>query len=231
MTHVVRAYGYLAYTAFVVSALWGVGFLADAAAPTTVDGAPGAVALVIDLGLLLIFAVQHSVMARAGFKRFLPAEVERSTYVLAASLALVLVFGQWRAMPASIWRVDAQPWAALIWVVYGIGWAITVSATFMVDHLDFLGIRQSRGVPYEAPGFGERWLYAWVRHPMMLGLVIAFWATPRMTVGHLVFAMAGTAYIGVGVWFEERDLRRSLGETYVEYATRVPALIPRRPER
>jgi protein-S-isoprenylcysteine O-methyltransferase Ste14 len=225
----------IAYAGFLVAALWAVGFLADAGAPTSVDGPaerPAWSALLIDAGLLLIFAVQHSVMARAAVKRRLarlvPAPVERSTYVLATGLALGLLFWQWQPVPAVVWRLGT-PWAGVLWAIYGLGWLIAVSATFMVDHLDFLGIRQAgwRGPrPYQSPPFRERWLYAWIRHPMMLGLLIAFWVTPRMTVGHLFFAAAGTGYIAVGLRFEERDLYRQLGHTYRDYADRVPALLP-----
>jgi methanethiol S-methyltransferase len=233
----VMIYAGLAYAAFAAAALWAIAFLADVSTPCAVDGAsrrPVWTALLIDACLLLVFAVQHSVMARAGFKqrlaRFLPAATERSTYVLAASLALGLLFWQWQPLPASAWHVSAQPWAALIWVVYAAGWLLVVATTFMIDHLDFLGLRQAyahtRQRPYQPPSFTERWLYAWVRHPMMLGLIIAFWATPAMTAGHLLFAAAGSAYIVVGLRFEERDLTRHLGPAYRDYAQRVPALIP-----
>jgi protein-S-isoprenylcysteine O-methyltransferase Ste14 len=233
----VMVYAGLAYTAFVAAALWAIAFLADLSTPHTVDGTsrrPVWAALLVDACLLLVFAVQHSVMARAGFKRRLarvfPVAAERSTYVLAASLALGLLFWQWQPLPASVWHVGAQPWAALIWVVYAVGWLIVVATTFMIDHLDFLGLRQAyshtRQRPYQPPSFSERWLYAWVRHPMMLGLLIAFWATPTMTAGHLLFAIAASAYVAIGLKFEERDLTRLLGPTYSDYAHRVPALIP-----
>lgn len=228
-------YAGFAYAAFVVAALWAVGFLADAGAPTRVNGParqPAWSALLVNAGLLLIFAVQHSVMARAGVKRRLarivPPPVERSTYVLATGLVLGLLFWQWQPVPAVLWRLGA-PWAGVLWAVYALGWLTAVSATFMIDHFDFLGIRQVRWRgpgPYPSPPFRERWLYAWVRHPMMLGLLIAFWATPRMTVGHLFFAAAGTGYIAVGLRFEERDLYRQLGHAYRDYADRVPALLP-----
>ncbi|NYJ08912.1 methyltransferase family protein [Petropleomorpha daqingensis] len=240
-----QAYAVLAYAAFLLASAWGVGFLANlSVAPTTVDGplrGPRWESLLIDAALLLLFAVQHSVMARAGFKRrlarVLPEAAERSTFVLASALLLALLFWQWRPLPGGIWTVSGQPWVALLWVLYGTGWVLAFSATAMVDHWDFLGLRQAswdpaRG-PYVGPGFSERWLYAWVRHPLMLGLLIAFWATPRMTVGHLFFAIASTGYIAVGVRFEERDLRRRLGPVYDEYADRVPAVVPgaRRPRR
>ena len=237
----IRAYAVLAYAMFVVAAVAAVAFLADVRGWHVVNGSsrgPAWLAVTVDAGLLSLFAFQHSTMARSAFKtrlvRVVPAAAERSTYVLATSLTLLLLFWQWRSLPDSLWRVDAQPLAALIWAVYGLGWAVAVASTFMVDHVDFLGLRQAgwhaRPVAYEPPSFTERWLYAWVRHPMMAGLILAFWATPRMTVGHLLFATAGCLYIAVGLRFEERDLRRQLGETYREYAARVPALIPRRPE-
>jgi protein-S-isoprenylcysteine O-methyltransferase Ste14 len=234
---VILCYAGLGYAAFLAATLWAVGFLAGLPVPDAVDGParqPAWAALLADAGLLLLFAVQHTVMARAGFKRrlatLLPAAAERSTYVLAASLALLLLFWQWQPVPATAWRLTAQPWAGLAWAVYAAGWLIALSATFMVDHLDFLGLRQawldSRPGRYQPPSFAERWLYAWVRHPMMSGLVIAFWAAPVMTAGHLFFAAAGTGYIAAGIRFEERDLRREVGDAYDDYATRVPALVP-----
>jgi protein-S-isoprenylcysteine O-methyltransferase Ste14 len=231
-----RTFALAAYLSFVVTTIWAIGFLADARVPTTIDGGghrSAIVAALINASLLLIFAIQHSVMARDGFKRrlkrFIPPAAERSVYVLMSSLALGLVLWQWKPLPRPIWQVDAQPWAFMIWTVFSLGWLIVFAATFMIDHFDFLGIRQAswRGPgPYQSPSFTERWLYAWVRHPILLGLLIAFWATPRMTVGHLLFAAAGTAYIAVGLRFEERDLRRQLGPVYRDYSKRVPALIP-----
>jgi methanethiol S-methyltransferase len=239
------AYAVLAYAAFVLTSAWGVGFLADLpSAPTGVDGparGPEWQSLGIDAALLLLFAVQHSVMARAGVKRrmarVVPAAAGRSTFVLTTGLALGLLFWQWRPLPGEVWTVSAQPWVALLWCSYALGWGITFAVTFMVDHADFTGLRQAgwdaRCGPYPGPTFSERWLYAWVRHPMMLGLLVAFWATPRMTVGHLLFAVAATGYIAVGLQFEERDLRRELGAVYDDYAERVPAVVPRarRPRR
>ncbi len=233
----VIAYAIVAYLAFLSVVLWAIAFLANIDVAPTVDGRRGGsawVAVPIDATLLLLFAVQHSVMARAGFKRWLarvlPVAAERSTYVLAASLLLGLLFGQWRTIPTTVWRVGQPAATAAIWTVYAIGWVIAIGATFMVDHLDFSGLRQaswpSRPAPYESPSFTTRWLYGFVRHPMMLGLLIVFWATPRMTVGHVFFAAAGAAYIAVGVRFEEGDLRRQLGHVYVEYARQVPAIVP-----
>ena len=240
-----QAYAVAAYAAFLLASAWAVGFLANLSfAPTTVDGPLGGSrweSLLVDAALLLLFAVQHSVMPRAGFKRrlarVLPVAAERSTFVLVSALLLGLLFWQWRPLAGEIWTVSDQPWVALLWALYALGWVLVFASTFMVDHWDFTGLRQARWDPargpYAGPGFSERWLYAWVRHPLMLGLLIAFWATPRMTVGHLFFAVASTGYIAVGVHFEERDLRRSLGSVYDEYADRVPAVVPsaRRPRR
>ncbi len=232
----ILGYAVIAYAAFLLSAGWAIGFLADRGAPTAIDGSatkPAWAALAIDAALLLAFAVQHSVMARAGFKRHLirlvPAPAERGTFVLAASLLLVALFGWWQPVPVMIWHVG-RPWSAAIWAGYVIGWVIVVWSTFMVDHADFLGLKQAhryaRRLGYRPPEFTRRWLYAWCRHPMMLGLVIAFWVTPRMTVGHLFFAVAATGYIAVGIRFEERDLRTRFGAEYRRYATDVPALVP-----
>jgi protein-S-isoprenylcysteine O-methyltransferase Ste14 len=238
------AYAVLAYAAFLLASAWAVGFLANlSVAPTTVDGPlPGSrwSSLLVDAALLLLFAVQHSVMARAGFKhrlaRVLPEAAERSTFVLVSALLLGLLCWQWRPIRDDVWTVSGG-WAPVLWAVYGLGWIVVFASTYLVDHWDFTGLRQAswdpaRG-PYAGPRFSERWLYAWVRHPLMLGLLLAFWATPRMTVGHLVFALASTGYIAVGVRFEERDLYRRLGETYRDYAERVPAVVPgaRRPRR
>ncbi len=233
-----RAYSVLAYLAFTVTTVWAILFLADLpGAPTTVDGPAGvppdpvAVAVAVDLTLLLLFAVQHSVMARPAVKqrmrRVVPPPVERSTYVLAASLCLALQLWLWRPVPAPVWHVGAQPWAGVLWAACGAGWALALGSTFMIDHREFAGLRQAgwgRPVP---PAFVERLAYRLVRHPMMLGLLVAFWATPSMSVGHLLFAAAASGYVAVGIRFEERDLRRELGGSYRAYGERVPALLPR----
>jgi protein-S-isoprenylcysteine O-methyltransferase Ste14 len=165
-------------------------------------------------------------MARAGVKRFLPKAAERSTFVLVASLLLAAVFEWWQPVPALIWHTG-KPWSPLIWAIYGLGWLIVVGSTYMIDHFDFTGLKQAwRPADNSPPVFRERFLYAWLRHPMMLGLIITFWATPKMTAGHLFFAVSSTAYIAVGIRFEERDLRTNLGPAYTDYAGRVPALLP-----
>jgi protein-S-isoprenylcysteine O-methyltransferase Ste14 len=229
-----RLYAAGAYAAFLAASLWGVLFLADLGPLSTVDSrrsGPAWFAVLVDLGLWALFALQHSVMARASVKtrlsRVVPEQVERSTYVLTGSLALGLLFWQWRALPDPVWEMHAQPWVALAWVVYGAGWVTAIAATFMTDHWEFLGLRQTvRDADDLQPSVSERWLYAWVRHPMMLGLLVAFWVTPVMTGGHLLFALAATGYIAVGVHFEERDLRRNLGSAYDDYARRVPRFVP-----
>lgn len=231
------AYGVVGYAVFLVALVWTIAFLADLdIAPTTVDSRVGdavAVALGVDAGLLLLFAVQHTTMARRGVKRALravvPPPAERSTFVLAASLVLLLLLWQWRAVPDTLWQVDGLL-ASVLWAAYVVGWGITVSATFMIDHWDFLGVAQAgayaTGRDHRPPEFREQFLYRWVRHPMMLGMLLAFWATPRMTIGHLAFAGAATAYIVVGLQFEERELAAEHGARYVDYVARVPALVP-----
>ncbi|GIE88209.1 methyltransferase family protein [Actinoplanes regularis] len=228
----VFGYAVIAYAAFLSSTVWAIVFLTG-----PIDGPatrPAWAALPIDAALLLAFAVQHSVMARAGFKRrltrLIPQPAERGTFVLAASLLMVALFAWWQPVPRVIWQTGS--W---LWVVYAAGWALAIGSTFMVDHADLVGLKQAyrhlRGQEYRPPEFKERWLYRWCRHPMMLGLVVAFWATPRMTAGHLFFAVAGTAYIMVGIEFEERDLRSRFGTDYPAYEKRVPSLVPWRSRR
>lgn len=233
-----RSYAVLSYTVFALATAWTAGFLANlSVAPTTVDGRTGTEvgrAVAVDALVLAAFGAHHSVMARAGSKRglerVLPPAVERSTFVLCASLLLALLLWQWRDLPGTIWSVTGRA-AVVVWAVYVLGWVITLGATFMVDHLDFAGLRQAWAVAgrsrYRPPAFTERWLYRWVRHPMMLGLVLVFWATPTMSAGHVVLAASATAYVLVGVRLEERDLERSFGERYREYAARVPGIVPR----
>jgi protein-S-isoprenylcysteine O-methyltransferase Ste14 len=223
-------YSVVAYLVFLVSAAWAFVFLAGPG----IDGSPAhgaGVSLAIDGGLLLAFALHHSVMARARLKRFLPAAAERSTFVLVASLLLIAVFAWWQPVPAPVWDVG-RPWSLLIRAVYGVGWIVVVGSTFMIDHADFLGLKQawrhSRRAAYAPPAFRKRFLYAWLRHPMMLGLVITFWAAPHMSAGHLFFAVSASAYIALGIRLEERDLRANLGPAYDEYAASVPAIVPGR---
>jgi protein-S-isoprenylcysteine O-methyltransferase Ste14 len=203
-------------------------------ASTRVPRAAVPVAVAIDLLLLLLFAVQHTVMARPWFERrwtrIMPQPAERASFVLAASLVLALLFWLWRPVRGTVWNLPG-PGADALWAVYAAGWATAVSSTFLVSHFDLSGLRQAwlhaRRVRYSPPPFTERGLYRRIRHPLMAGFVVVFWSAPVMTAGHLLFAAAATGYILVGIAFEEHDLIQSLGDTYAAYRARVPALIPR----
>jgi protein-S-isoprenylcysteine O-methyltransferase Ste14 len=216
---------------------YAIGFFAGAGVPKGIDqGAwsPWPLAVAIDAGLLLLFAVQHTVMARPWFKRrwtrLVPAPAERSTFVVAASLALALLFWLWRPVRGTVWQLSGVA-GAVLWALYLAGWAVAWSATFMISHADLFGLRQAylhwRGTAYRPPPFTERGLYGRIRHPLMAGFLVVFWAAPVMTLGHLLLATLATGYILAGIWFEERDARRDLGGRYRAYAARVPALIPR----
>jgi len=232
------AYAGFAYLTFLVASGYAVAFLADVGVPRTVDhggpisAKPAAVA--IDVLLLALFAVQHTVMARPQFKRWLtrsvPAHLERSSYVLATTLVFGLLFWQWRPIPTVAWHVSPAPARTALWVLYGAGWAWAVAMTFAIDHFELFGLRQVarrlRGVGAGASAFRTPWPYRLVRHPMMIGFAVAFVAAPTMTAGHLLFAGLGCAYIVVGVWFEERDLTSTLPE-YRAYAASTPRFIPR----
>lgn len=231
-------YGLVSYIIFLGSFLYAIAFVGDFWVPQTINTGPEAEsllqALLINAGLLGLFAVQHSVMARDGFKRWwtniVPEHVERSTYVLLSSLILILLFWQWRPLPEVIWSVESEIGYYILMALFWLGWGIVLLSTFMINHFDLFGLRQvylhlkdKEITPIE---FKEPGLYKYVRHPLMLGFLIAFWATPHMTLGHLVFAVATTGYIFVGIWFEERDLIRYHGEKYKEYRDRVSMLIP-----
>jgi methanethiol S-methyltransferase len=212
--------------------------VANVGVPRGIDdgpvGPPG-LAVLINAGLLGLFALQHTVMARPAFKRwlarFVPEPVERSTFVLAASLVLALLLWQWQPIPETVWAVEAGWLRALLWTGYVLGWVTVVGSTFMINHFDLFGLSQvvarSREATHEPPSFQLRWLYRFVRHPIMVGFLIAFWVTPDMSQGRLLFAALGTGYILVGVRFEERDLRASLGADYERYETEVPRFVPR----
>jgi methanethiol S-methyltransferase len=234
---VILAYAAAVYLLFLAVLGYAVGFFAGAGVPKGIDQGPRAavpVAVAIDVVLLLLFAAQHTVMARPWFKqrwtRVVPAPAERSTFVLAASLLLALLFWQWRPFGGTVWNV-AGPGAGVLWATYAAGWVVALSATFQTGHFDLFGLRQAwlhaRGSEYRMPAFTHRGLYARVRHPLMTGFVLIFWSAPVMTAGHLLFAAASTGYILVGIAFEEHDLILNLGETYTGYRAHVPALIPR----
>ncbi|MCW6004206.1 isoprenylcysteine carboxylmethyltransferase family protein [Micromonospora sp. CPCC 205371] len=236
----VLGYGAVAYLLFLLVFGYTIGFLAGVGVPKGVDdGAsdPAWAAVLVDAALLALFAAQHSVMARPWFKRrwtqVVPPAVERSTYVLAASLVVALLLWQWRPLPETIWSVQADWARAALWVLYAAGWAILVSSTFQIGHFDLFGLRQAvaraRHRAYTEPGFRQPLFYRLVRHPIMVGFLIAFWAAPDMSVGRLLFAATASAYILVAVRFEEHDLRRELGEQYERYADEVPRFVPRMP--
>jgi methanethiol S-methyltransferase len=230
-------YGAVSYVAFLVAFLYAIGFVGNLVVPRTVDAgvsAPIAEAVVVNLLLLGLFAVQHSVMARPAFKRwwtrFVPPSIERSTFVLLASSVLFLLYWQWRTMPAVVWEVTSPVGRIALYALFWLGWAIVLAATFMINHFDLFGLRQVylawRGKPYTDLGFRTFLLYRLVRHPLMLGFIIAFWATPTMTAGHLLYAIATTGYILIALQLEEHDLVAALGDRYREYRRRVPMLIP-----
>lgn len=230
-------YGAVCYAVFLVAFLYSVGFVGNLVVPRSIDnGVEASVgeAILVNILLLGLFAVQHSVMARPAFKRWwirlVPTTIERSTYVLASSLVLFLMFWQWRTMPAIIWDVTWTPGRAALWVLFAAGWLTVFLSTFMISHFDLFGLRQVylawRGTPYSHVEFRMSLLYRLVRHPLMLGFIVAFWAAPTMTAGHLLFAVMTTGYVLIAIQLEEHDLSRALGAPYHEYRSRVPMLVP-----
>ena len=234
---VIVVYAAAVYLLFLAVLGYAVGFFADVGVPRGIDQRPrpaGPAAAGIDLALLGLFAVQHTVMARPWFKRrwtlIVPEPAERASFVLAASLVLALLFWLWQPIGETVWNLPG-PGAVVLWAVYAAGWAVAVSSTFLISHSDLLGLRQAWlhacGARYSPPPFTERGLYRHIRHPLMAGFLIVFWSAPVMTAGHLLFAATATGYILAGIAFEEHDLLQGLGETYAAYRARMPALIPR----
>ena len=229
-------YGVVCYTASLATLLYAVGFLGDLWVPTSLDSAraaPLANALLIDVALLMLFALQHSVMARPRFKRWwtgiVPESAERSTYMLFSCLALIALFLLWQPVGGVIWRVEAPGARALMYGVFGLGWVLLLLSTFLLNHFDLFGLRQVwlqlRGKPYQPLPFRTPVLYRYVRHPLYVGWLLTFWAAPTMTVAHLVFAAASSAYILIAIRFEERDLI-AVHPQYQDYRRRVPMLLP-----
>jgi protein-S-isoprenylcysteine O-methyltransferase Ste14 len=235
-------YGLICYTVFFVAFSYAIGFVGSILVPKGIDAGvevPLQEALPVNVALLAIFALQHSIMARPEFKRwwtkFVPKSIERSTFVLFASLALLLLYWQWRPITTPVWSVDNPVGRALLHGIYLLGWLIVFLGTFMINHFDLFGLRQVymklRSREYTELGFRTPIFYRFLRHPIMLGFIIAFWATPTMTVGHLLFAIATTVYILIAIQLEERDLTRHFGEQYREYRRKTPMLIPRPPKQ
>jgi len=230
-------YGVVSYAIFFATFLYALGFVGNFGVPRTLDGPrllPGGQALAIDLLLLGAFAIQHSLMARPFFKRwltrFIPESAERSTYVLFSSLALIALFAFWQPLGGMVWDVQDPAGRAVLYALFGFGWLLVLVATFLINHFDLFGLRQVWlqlvGRPYTQLKFGTPGPYKLVRHPLYLGWLFAFWATPTMTGTHLLFAFMTTAYILVAIQFEEKDLVDTLGDDYRRYRQRVPMILP-----
>jgi protein-S-isoprenylcysteine O-methyltransferase Ste14 len=233
----VMSYGVVCYLVFFVTFVYAIGFIGNMVVPKSIDGPTQTTlfrALLINMGLLSAFAVQHSVMARQWFKRawtrIVPTPVERSTYVLFSSIALLLLFRFWEPLGGVVWQVDSVAARSAITTLYGLGWALVFVATLLIDHFDLFGLRQVwlyfQNRPYTHSRFRTPLFYKFVRHPLYLGWLVVFWSAPRMTASHLLFAFVTTAYIFVAIQFEERDLIRIHGISYQNYREGVPMIVP-----
>lgn len=230
-------YGVATYALFLFTFLYAIGFVGNLWVPTALDAPPRTslpVALAVNLGLLTLFAVQHSVMARPAFKRwwtrYVPQPAERSTYVLFSSLLMIALFAWWQPLGGEVWTLTGSTGVALMYAGFAFGWGLVLVSTFLTSHWDLFGLRQVwlhfRGRPYSPLPFVQPWPYRVVRHPLYLGWLFAFWCTPTMTLSHLVFAIVTTAYIVVAVRWEERDLVAEHGDSYRRYQREVPMLLP-----
>ena len=230
-------YGVVSYVLFFVTFLYAIGFVGNLVVPKSIDSGPVGPfvpSLLIDAVLLGLFAIQHSAMARPGFKRwwtqFVPKPIERSTYVLLSSLLLVLLFWQWRPILSVVWNMTNPVGSLLLTAIFWAGWLLVLASTFVINHFDLFGLRQVyiflQGKQYTNLVFKKRFFYKFVRHPLLLGFIIAFWATPKMTLGHLVFAIATTAYMLIAIQLEERDMANIHGDAYRQYQREVSMLIP-----
>ena len=230
-------FGAVAYLTFLITILYAIGFVSGLVVPKAIDsGAKSATfeAIAVNLALMSLFAIQHSVMARKWFKQwwtqFIPSAVERSSYVLCASLTLLLLFWQWRPMPTIGWHIEEPEMAAVVTGLSFVGWAIVFTSTFLINHFELFGLHQVAnnlaGREMPTPVFRTPFFYKLVRHPIYLGFIIAFWAAPTMSAGHLLFAAVTTAYIFVGILLEERDLVGMFGDEYRRYRERVSMLVP-----
>ena len=234
----VLTYGSLIYVAFLVVFLYLIGFVGGFGVPITIDSggaaASTASAIAINVCLLGLFAVQHTIMARHGFKkwltRFVPEPMERSTFVLFTLVVLIAMVLEWRPMPTVVWQLESGLARGVLWTLFALGWGTVLLATFLIDHFDLFGLKQvvvfARGREYPPPSFEERSLYRFVRHPLLLGFMIAFWSAPTMTQGHLLFAVVTTVYMLAAIQIEERGLIAVHGESYEEYRRRVSMLLP-----
>ncbi len=242
MRALVLLYGIVCYAASMASVLLMIGFCTDLVVPNSLGVTAVTFrldALLIDLGLLALFGVQHTVMARQGFKaaitKIVPEAAERSTYGLMTVIVIVIIVTYWQPLPGAIWQVEAGDGALALTVLALAGWGSMALFSFLIDHFDLFGLRQvwlyARGVPYAPVPMKSPVLYKWVRHPMYVGILIGIWSTPHMTGGHLLFAAGMTVYILIGIAYEEKDLIRELGEDYRLYQERTPALIPRPPKK
>ena len=230
-------YGVLAHLGILVVFLYLIGFLGNFVVPKSIDSGqagPFGQALLINVILIAIFGIPHSVMARPGFKQWwtkvVPQHIERSTYVMQGNLLVALLMWQWQPMVGVIWNVEHPVGASVLWGLFGIGWVMIVLTSFVINHFDLFGLRQVylhlRGMEYTPLEFKAKWIYNYIRHPLMLGWIIAFWSTPQMSAGHLVFAVGTTVYILIAIQFEERDLVKYHGEDYEHYRRKVSMLIP-----